>query len=369
VILSIGQLEAQARQRLEGLTQSLDSKQKSLADELELRERKLAELSEVTMRQTAELDGALKRANALIPHIESSEVIPSQLYFDAHQTSNQTEKAGLLNAILHHPDSDSNTLEIAGDLARNQLGNRRLARRLYERSIERDPSNVSADSELQVLLVRESVDRESARQRLLNLALANPNHAVVLNNCINAFIECDDYSGLLEFSRKFEGISSQKRLLWRNIAVAHMHLNAPPEEVRSAFDRALQDADEGDFVNAARPYINYLIRTRQLEEALSLVDRALACAPERSELHLLKAQALRLKPDIGRCIESYEWCYRLGDDREKLLASEALKRFELLQALGLTGVLVDAAPPASAEAPPPVKEGAVRDALRDGVAG
>jgi hypothetical protein len=320
-----------------GVAEGLQSAEADLAQaRAEYAERR-GEIDHLT-DQLAEIrnqfDELFKRANATLPEAAASgEMTPSGLLLEARRAQNGGESAAILRRLLAHESADSRTLEIAGDLARNALDDMLLAEKLYARSIEVDPENVSARSEYLAVLARDARRRVQAKQEITELAFQLPNRSVIINNAINFFIRTDDYRGLLEFTEKLLEISGEKSLLWRNLAVARTELNFPYEEIREAYAQAFELGDPGDYVNAARPYIRLLLQRGEAKEASGIVDRAVQYSPGEAPLHRLRGEVYRALNDLETAHRSFHFFAELGNQQEKYEAAQLIRNLEILRTL------------------------------------
>jgi tetratricopeptide (TPR) repeat protein len=336
VLMSLRALEDEARKQLTQLATILDRKQQELTTAVQDKEEALRHLVTTSAQQAQEIEAILNRAHALIPLVGAAELVPIQLLSEAESAGDATAKTACLLRILEHPDSDAPILERAGDLARQQLSNRSLAARLYKRATELDPERITARAEYLALLAYVAAERGSARNQILELAKTFPNDATVMNCLVNFFIRVGDYKGLLDSVTPFLHISRRKALLWRNIAVAREELGAPSSEIEEAYENALALGDEGAYVNAARPYIPYLITKGELDKAEAILNRALSYQPGEGELHVRKGDLHRRRGEYSLAVQSYQWADRVGDAEDKILARRRLRQLELLQQLGLT---------------------------------
>jgi tetratricopeptide (TPR) repeat protein len=345
VYMNLRTLEGEARQQLADLIAQLEFKQKQLTSEIEEREKTLKEIVERSSAQAETIENLLQRASALIPTIADAEVIPIQLFFQAGKAEDASKKTTLLFRVLDHPDSDPKVLEWSGDMARQQLNNTKLAERLYGRALEIDPDNVTSKAEYLHLMALHAAERPKAQQEIIELARKHPNNAVVINNLVNFFIEVDDYDTLAAIAAELLPQSKEKALLWRNIAVARSELGRPHEEIIEAYEKAFEHADEGDYVNTARPYVRYLLRRVegakaeqvliQALKAEQILIQALRFVPSEASLHMLKADLHRSLGQYDKAREGYEWVRNLGDQREVFVAESRIRDLAIIEQMGL----------------------------------
>lgn len=336
VLMSLRALEDEARSRLTQLATTLDRKQQELTAAVQDKENTLRHLVETSAQQAQEIEVILKRASTLIPMVGAAELVPIQLLSEAEAAGDGAAKTACLLRILEHPDSDATLLERAGDIARGELSNRQLAARLYKRALESDPERISVKAEYLGLMAYVASERASARNAILELAKTHPNDGTVMNCLVNFFIRTGDYQGLLDSATSLLDVSRRKALLWRNIAVAREELGAPSHQVEEAYENALSLGDEGAYVNAARPYVPYLLAKGDLDKAETILKRALSFQPGEGELHMRKGDLHQRRREYSLAIQSYQWSDRVGDIQDKIVARKRLRHLELLQELGLT---------------------------------
>lgn len=335
VLMSLRALEEDARQRLAELSINLDNKQRQLTFEVETKEAALRKIVERSAEQAQSIEELLQRAGKLIPLLEASEFLPMQLLSEMQHASDAATKTAYLIRILEHPDSDPKALEIAGDIARQELLNRSLASRLYRRAFEIDPEHVATRAEYLHLMAYNASERAHARDEIVSLAKAHPSHHTVVNAMVNFFIGTNDFAGLLKAASELLPVSSESSLLWRNIAVAREKLNMRPDDIEEAYERALQTKSRSGYVNTARPYAKYLIDKPDLEKAALVLRRSLTFDPSEGELHILKAELHLAREEYEEAAVSYKWATELGDHADKIVAGRRLRDLLILKQLGL----------------------------------
>jgi tetratricopeptide (TPR) repeat protein len=334
-LLNLKELEEQVRSQLQKLIVQVEQKQTEILADFRNREVALQEVMKTSSATVVQIDELINRANLIMPIIEQSEVVPRRLYFAARGEEDLSAVTALLYRILEHPDSDSKTLEFSGDLARSSLDNIPLALRLYERAISMDENNISARSEHLRLLATTADKGSKAVEELATLAAANPSEEFVLNNTINAFIARGEYAGLYAFLEQQLPKAGNKSLIWRNIAVAKTSLGHDYSDIRQAYEQAFSQGDDDDYVNAARPLVDLLINRGELEEALSIVHKAIDMKPSQAILHRQRGIIYRRLGQLEMSKFCYEWYSRLGNQEAKLIAANELRDFELRSQLKL----------------------------------
>lgn len=334
-LISLRELESEVRQQLSDLLQQLEDKKKQLTLDIASREQTLTEIIEKSSLQAQTIEELLERANTFIPSIETAELIPSQIYLRAQSADNPYEKTTLLSKVLEHPDSDSRILELSGDLARQQLMNFSLAKKLYQRSVQLDPDNISARSEYLRLMSYSPSEREKAKEEIVNLAKNNPNDSVVVSNLMNFLLQISDYQEAEKIGLQLLEHSNKKSLLWRNIAVARQQLGTSDDEVDKAYDAAFGCGDNDDFVNSAKPYIDLLIKRGELERALEITNQALFFEPSYAFFHKFRGDIYKLLGQYDKAREAYELFGRLGDEEDSFKAQRLQNDLAIIHALGL----------------------------------
>lgn len=334
VLLSLRSLEDEARSRLTSLISTLDARQASLTATVEERQGLLMQLVDRSAEQAAAVEQILQRASLLTPLVQAAELMPMHLLSEAIKASEPAVKVGYLLRILEHTDSDARVLELAGDEAR-RLENQPLATRLYKRSIDTDPESVTAQAEYLALMAERPAERNSARDQIIALARANPNEGTVVSALVNVLIRSHRFEELLAVATSLLDSSNEKALLWRNIAVARQRLGRPAAEINEAYEHALRLGDDGDYVNAARPYGRYLLDTGQLEQAKEIILRAIYLAAGHAELHLLLGELERKLGNHHLALKCFKIAEDLGDHSDKIIARRKMLDVVILGELGL----------------------------------
>jgi tetratricopeptide (TPR) repeat protein len=335
ILLNLRELESDASKQMAGLTSQIDEKQKLLTADIQSREKALADIVEKSSSQAQQIENLLQRANLLIPTIANAEVLPMQLFVQAASSQDPSQKTAYLFKILEHPDSDPRILELAGDAARKDAGNRKLAEKLYSRAVSMDSDSVTARAEYLHLMAFHPSERLKAKDEITQLANAHPNSHTVINNLVNFFIQVEDYQALLDVATTLLEKSKEKSLLWRNIAVARAELDYPNDSVVQAYEKAFELADPGDYVNTARPYLRLLINHSSFSRAGEVLAKAIRYMPSEAELHMLQGDLHRVQGQYDQAKECYQLGRRLGDQEDIYLADRRLRDIEILQLLGL----------------------------------
>jgi tetratricopeptide (TPR) repeat protein len=333
VLLSLRELESDARTQLHAITEGISARRAQLADEIEEREQTLRDIVASASKQASQIETLLQKAQELLPTLESGSVLPIQLLYAARSATTPIERSATLARILDHPDAEATTLESAGDMAR-EFGNNPLALRLYGRAFEIDPEAVSARAEYLALCAYSATQRGSAKAEITALAQANPDNETVLNALINYHIRRGDYTGLLAAARAMIASSMHQRLLWRNIAVALTQLERPHQEVVEAYQKALDGADTREFINAARPYANYLIERRDLDAAEDILRQAIRQRPSDTPLHRSFVDLYWWRRDYASATRHLALLQAIGTQADQLWAGERVRDMSVLKQLG-----------------------------------
>jgi tetratricopeptide (TPR) repeat protein len=335
ILRDLRDLELEGRKRLAEVIESIDERSKALNTEIADKESKLKLLTDQSTEQASQFEDLVARANELLPVLDTAGLIPSTILIRAQKSSDPAEKTALLNEVLEHSESDAIQLERAGDIARQELDNPLLAEALYNRAFTIDPDAITARAEYLHLMARKPREREQARTAIMELAEENPSNRTVINCFVNFLIHIDDYPTLEQKAGQLLAKSSEKALLWRNIAVARMELNKSAAEVEESFEAAFEHSDDQDFVNTARPYARYLSKLGNNERAEDIIVRALRILPSEGSLHMLRGDIHRTSGRLNEAVESYGWVTRLGDPLEKLIAERRIRDIRLLAEIGL----------------------------------
>jgi tetratricopeptide (TPR) repeat protein len=339
-------------ERTETIQQSADKVQLSVKRD---QEQISADRMELTALQE-ELTELRDRWGQLVPTMEAIDDSPELLRMTADQklgaaraASNPSESEGAkreanayLRRLLQHPDADSLDLEIGGDLAREQLRMPTLARQLYERAIEVDPSNVSAQAELAALRIRRPSEREEALQELIDLATEHPEVKNARFSLFNHFIDIDRYDDLAATCKRLLASDPSDTTAWRNLGVALAQLDNNHSEARDAYEKAIKFSREkgepGDLGNAARAFSRFL-RDEGTDENLvyarELLEEAVRDDPLESRVLSALADTLRMQGDATQANHYYEVAERLGSPIEAPYARRRREEIAVLDELGL----------------------------------
>ncbi|MHB8960589.1 MAG: hypothetical protein ACYDAN_13280 [Candidatus Limnocylindrales bacterium] len=274
-----------------------------------------------------------------LPDLRGAAIPPYIILVRAHSSRDYAEKQGLIQAVLEHPDADSDDLESAGDIARQELRDDAVARQLYERAVAVDPRNVSAEAELLHLMASSPTERDAAVTRVLSLALSHPEHRVVVARALDALIEVSDYERMLKFVDEMLEKSSLHGILLRNRAVAMMELGGSPDDIAATLEDALRAATgEGRadvIANVARTFARFL-RDRgpdSLPHALSVAEDAIKRFPSSAELHVLRGQVLKDMGEYRDASIGFEIAERLGPPDISAIATRERRDVAILRSL------------------------------------
>ncbi len=272
---------------------SLDAAAKSAAGiEHQLRER--LEGSEEHSKRLAEL---LERAADVVPRLETSRhAIPAMLLAEAARAESPDDALGLLSALLDAKDATADDLEAAADLARERFGADALALALYKRATATNPALVTAQASLLLLQTHAGlIPLAEGKIGLSTLAKDNSTNRNAVSEAFNVFTTYGDYAGLLILVDELLALNSELALLWRNRAVALVHLGRTSEgeeAYRRAYEISDAKGDDHERSNTARPYAVFLMEERQFDRAAAVLEGALGGDPDSSGL-------LRLLGDLS----------------------------------------------------------------------
>ena len=324
VLINIRKLEDDIRESMDGLT---DDQQKTSTQLQQLNEDTLQKVNEAEGKArsvVAQLEDYLRRANALFPPLSLIEVLPAVLVAQTRQAIAEGEivKANaILSQLLDTDNASSSDVEEAADLAR-RLGNRSLAMKLYDKAVQEDSDNTSAQSELLYLQSTRSTQRQGVIQRLTMLADANPDDRKVIRNLIYALQDSKNITALRDASERIVNISLHKSFIYRHLGGVYARTNEPENVVRETFQKAMDFGRSGlerDFASAAVDYARYLLTLHPapLDEAESLLNEALREDPLYSNLHWLKGDIHKRRGRFNEALISYTiMAETSGRDRE-----------------------------------------------------
>lgn len=282
--------------------------------------------------------GEMEMRLALFPSLESMAAVPSVLISEARLAIHNGEEAKanvLLFQLLSRDDTDSDDLERAGDVARSDLQNAPLARRLYQRAVEVNPDNVSAEVRLLHLYATKPAERASALSRLQELVDNDPNNWNILRHLIYFYQDTNNLSGLTAIGEDLLKKSSQKSLLYRNLAEAYVKTTDDPEKIRNAFENAVSFSRKDsnlEFVHAVLAYTRYLLGTPDgnVERAGELIEDAIKIDPMNSQLYGLRAKHQQRSGQLDEALKSYDLMSDLGDTSQSAEAQHAIHDIRIL---------------------------------------
>ena len=301
-------------------------------------ERQLQERLSVSESQAARLGELLDHAADLVPRLESSQsAMPSRLLSEAMRAATPEEALGPLSALLASDEAGADNLELAGDVARQKFGAEALARALYRRAVEINPSRVAAQASLILLETNAgALTIDEGRAQISALAKANPGNRNAISEALNLYATYEDYDGMLGLVDELLAVDDNKAILWRNRAVALSHIGRP-SEVEAAYARSYaiaNDADDDDErSNTARPYVAFLLQMKRYEDALRILEDTLDRDPEEDRLLLMLGELWDKRGDREKAMQCYDVALtvasnptssRIIRDRRQRLARRAL---------------------------------------------
>lgn len=316
-------------------------------------------------------------------------------------TSDMEQTIRLLHLLLDH-SKDSKILERAGDRARLDIFNPALAIRLYERAIEMNPRNWSATAELLALRVNETSETESAiaslkklafehpeepnalsklttslrlrcqRERggpafqdLKDLVTAYPTNPYVLGGMCNAFMDLDDYDGMLSYidgllskPETFDNNPAYRMILLRNMGIAQSSIGKPRSEVTAtyeemsviAWDRFRGTTDPSNrresgtlLITSLSPFLNFLISSgdeSELNSAEEQLVNLLGIKPTEFFLFYLLGQLQRRRGNLKEAWNLFELAGSLADNDDYRALEEAKREITVLMSLAEAGINV-----------------------------
>lgn len=328
------EVHAKFEEQVKGATAQLDEVSRNGAEVISEIERHLDTLAE-RASVTERLDSLLKRADEIVPRLESQqEVIPASLISSMSEAEPQ-ELRRLLLQLLQHKATSAEQLEYGGDQARQRLEDPDLARRLYKASVDKGPGRLSARAEFLALLISSGEVEESraAFEELTQLANENINHETVIPRLLDSFIERSDFDGLEEFvlSVLDRRPRSKKVIayLTRNLAIAGDQLGRDPSEVTSRYSAAVDSArntgDSNVLVNVMRPYVRYLFRSGDFDEAEKVTTEALYEDPTEAQLYLSLAEAKKKRRKYEFAARCFALAYKYGNATEETFAQIGMR--------------------------------------------
>lgn len=265
------------------------------------------------------LDGLLRRADEVIPRVESAQaIIPAQLITQITNASAE-ELPFIIGQLLEHPASSAQQLEVGGDYARQILQDNQLALKLYEASMRKAPARVSARAEFLALRVIEGGEEKEADRafdELLQLAESHPDNSTVYGRAMDVHMHRSDYAGLRKFIEKTLMSNLDNRSvrasLTRNLAVTVQELDESHDKIMEAYAVAMEAAREVNngttLSNLVRPYASYLLNRNMLEEAEEVALQALRGDPTESQLYITLGDVSLKRKNYDQA----ERCFELG---------------------------------------------------------
>ncbi|MFF9284903.1 tetratricopeptide repeat protein [Streptomyces griseosporeus] len=323
-------------------------------------ERQLQQRLEASKSLTARLDELLGSGDRAVSALEDSKaMIPELLLRQAKEADTPTALA-YLSKLANSPIASSDEFERGGDAA-FKLKSYELAMKLYERAVEVTPQNATARASLiraRARLGKTSI--EDAVKEISDLALAHWNNRTVVAEACNTCMDFDDYESLKALCEGVLEVDPKSVTAWRNLAIARDDLDFPADEVKEAYERALQCVRVGfdessDIANTAKVYVNFLKDQRDFDKAREIIRRGLEADPGLEILLLLLGEIeVASGGDIGLAL----WCYQevaKSDSSASSLAIAKLQEFSKRADLERVGIIppvvitaVDSGPPASA---------------------
>ncbi len=321
-------MSERARQDLDTLTKrTLDQAQAAMSEA----EARLSQLN-TSQDVQSKLEKLLSRAELILPEIDtiaaSSPVALIERLSEPQLSASGA--AALISELMTRSSANGRQLEKAGDIAREVLDDDVLAREAYSLAIERSPENISAQAELIALDLKGTTEkRQRAQEKLRNLAINNPTVRTPLIKLLNYFTMNDEYeamesfiNSLLEHSAEDASLKrfSDDPLLWRNLALALSHTSDNIEKVKESYEHALTLAHrpdgDGDYVNTARPYSNWLIYQGDLATAADILNRAAELFPMEASIYFGRYRLEIARGDLSKARRSLQVMESLGNAQE-----------------------------------------------------
>jgi tetratricopeptide (TPR) repeat protein len=311
--------------------------------------------------ELSELEAELKELRdhwgQLVPTMESIDESPELLRMTADQklaaarTTIEPEQrdafvreaSAYLRRLLEHSDAESKDLEAGGDLARMHLRMPTLARRLYEKSIDVDPSNVSAKAELAALRIRQPAERDSALEELIDLMNEHPEVKNARFSLFNHFVDVDRYDELAKTCRRLVKNDPTDVTAWRSLGVALSHIESESNNVKDAYENAMRLAREqgvrGELGNTARPFSVFLRKegsAESLKYAREILEEAMREYSLDAAVHSAMGDVLRAEGKAAQAVQYYALAERLGSPVEASSAHQSIQELEVLEEIGLS---------------------------------
>jgi tetratricopeptide (TPR) repeat protein len=290
---------------------------------------RLAQL-EASMGVQRELEDLLTRADKVLPDLDTlAAATPAALLRDLNSSQIDAPQAtASLLRLLDHGSTTSKQFEMAGDKAREHLEDIDLARALYQRAVDRNPSNVSAKAELLGTTLLDGDDEASAAAMdgLRALVRDNPVSRTPLIKLLNEYVRSERYADMEQEIRSILESSPDDALLWRNLAVALVHNGGTVDDIGAAYERAIElsnaTTNEGDYVNSAKTYVGWLASQGLFERADQILAAALAKMPQEESLYFASFQLDMRRGHRDRARRALEIMAKIGGPNEALFASQ-----------------------------------------------
>ncbi|MEV4614362.1 tetratricopeptide repeat protein [Kitasatospora sp. NPDC049258] len=261
---------------------------------------------------TNRLDELLGSGREAVSTLENSKaMIPALLLEHARASADIPTALGFLSSLANTPVASSDEFERGGDRA-YKLRNYELALRLYERAVTVTPQNANATASLIRMRARLGrVPVQEAIKEISDLALAHPKGRTVLIEAANTCMDFDDFESLMTLCGKMLEISPRNTVAWRNLAIARGELNAQPDSVEDAYEKALNyiepgPSESGDLANTAKAYVGFLTARRDFNKAREIIVQGLQANPGLEILLVLRGD---LEVASSGDMNLAGWCY------------------------------------------------------------
>ncbi|MFD8225396.1 hypothetical protein ACFV16_14630 [Streptomyces massasporeus] len=315
-------------------------------------ERQLEQRLEASQSLTTRLDELLGSADEVVSTLEDSKAMIPALLLEHAKEADVPTALGYLSSLANSPIATSTEFERGGDIAFKKKSYE-LSMKLYERAIEIIPQNATAEASL--IRTRARLGKTSlqdAVKEISSLALAHPNNSTVLSEACNTCMDFEDYGALRDLCEGILDLTSRSVTAWRCLAIARNDLGYPADEVKAAYERALESVRAGfdessDIAHTAKSYVNFLKDQRDFDKAREIIRRGLEADPGLAILLILLADVeVASGGDIGLALWCYQEAANSEDASESLIATtrlQDLSRRADLEAMGIIPSMVTAA--------------------------
>ena len=224
----------------------------------------------------------------------------------ARQTTSVGEALNMIAEAEKDTDATSTEMEVAADVARQQLLRRALARKLYKKAIELDPENKSATIELLALEAVMDPKRREDALREARLIVINTLSARFVARLIDAYFDLGrlkDAQSLCEeiLKRQIPSSSPIVAMAHRNLAVA-LKEQYDTEAANSHFERALSISPNDE--NVLKGYLSFLNDQNDYEKALFVAKKLILIDPLDGSYFLALG---KIYSELGNHREAINW--------------------------------------------------------------